>query len=261
MKPDAWFDVERVAERTFALREPGHWEEPNSYLFVGAQRAALVDTGLGIAPIRPVVERLTDRPAIVLTTHVHWDHIGGHGEFADLCVHESDAAWLERGLPLSDEAVRGQLMREPLRRSPPASFDPKTYKPFCGRPVRLLQDGETIDLGDRVLRVLHTPGHAPGHLCVFESETGLLCTGDLLYRGTIYADYPSTDPVALRDSFARLARLTDVLRILPGHNDLDVPASWIVAGLETLDRLGREGLLRHGTGTHTVPESDLQFRF
>ena len=261
MTPTPWFDVEPIDERTFALREPGHWEEPNVYLFVGSRRAALIDTGLGIAPIRPIVERLTDRPVTVVTTHAHWDHIGGHGEFADLCVHERDADWLEHGLPLPDASIRDLLMRKRFRRPVPPAFDSETYMTFRGRPTRVLRDRETIDLGDRFLQTLHTPGHSLGHICLFEPESGFLCTGDLLYRGTVYADYPSTDPRALRDSYERLRALDGVRRILPGHNTLDVPVLWIAKARRALERLADDNLLRHGTGVHRVSGCDLSFRF
>ncbi len=77
--PEPWFTVERVDADTYAVSEYRHWEEPHCYLLLGRERAALIDTGLGVGDIRAVVERLTDLPVTVLTTHVHWDHIGGHG--------------------------------------------------------------------------------------------------------------------------------------------------------------------------------------
>ena len=259
--PGAWHQCERLDDQTFVLREPGHWEEPNLVLFIGSERTALVDTGLGIAPLQPVVRHLTDRAIVVLTTHVHWDHIGGHLEFPTVGVHPDDAGWLEHGLPLTEGQVRAQLMRDAFQGPPPDTFDPDRYAVCRRAPSFLLNDGDVVDLGDRQLEILHTPGHSPGHVCIFESETGILCTGDLLYRGTVCANYPSTDPSSVRDSYARLAALSGVRRIVPGHYDPDVPVPWIEAGLRTLDQLAEQDLLHHGTGLHHVPNCDLQFVF
>lgn len=74
-----WFTVERIDAQTFAISEYQHWEETHCYLLCGQDRSALIDTGLGVSNIQCVVDRLTTLPVTVLTTHVHWDHIGGHG--------------------------------------------------------------------------------------------------------------------------------------------------------------------------------------
>ena len=82
-----WFTVEKIDARTFAISEYKHWEETHCYLLCGTERAVLIDTGLGVANIKNVVDDLTDLPVSVITTHVHWDHIGGHKYFANFAVH------------------------------------------------------------------------------------------------------------------------------------------------------------------------------
>ena len=74
-----WFTVDQIDSATFAVSEWGHWEEVHAYLVVGSERAALIDTGTGIDSIKQVVDQLTRLPVVVLTTHAHWDHTGGHG--------------------------------------------------------------------------------------------------------------------------------------------------------------------------------------
>jgi glyoxylase-like metal-dependent hydrolase (beta-lactamase superfamily II) len=70
----------------------------------------------------------------------------------------------------------------------------------------LLQDGDTIELENRTLTIIHTPGHSPGHISVFDETRGYLFTGDLLYDKTpIYAFYPSTNPVDLLNSLERIS--------------------------------------------------------
>ena len=58
MTGNEWFTIETLAKGIFAISEYGHWEEPHCYLFVGSNKAALVDTGLGIGMIKNVILRL-----------------------------------------------------------------------------------------------------------------------------------------------------------------------------------------------------------
>ena len=120
---DDWFTVEKIEDDTFAISEYGHWEEAHSYLLCGTEAAALIDTGLGVADVKAVVGRLTALPVRVLTTHVHWDHIGGHGLFSDVAVHAAEAGWLNGQFPIPLQAVRRNLTRLPCEF--PEGFDPQ----------------------------------------------------------------------------------------------------------------------------------------
>ncbi len=68
---DDWFATEKIDEDTFAISEYRHWEETHCYLVCGSKQAVLIDTGLGIANIKNIVDSLTDLPVTVVTTHVH----------------------------------------------------------------------------------------------------------------------------------------------------------------------------------------------
>lgn len=251
MITDTWFTVTQIDADTYAISEPGHWERCISYLVLGTRYAALIDTGLGIANIRRLTDSLMELPVKVLTTHVHWDHIGGHGLYDEIYVHEADSDWLVRGLPLPLSMIRNDLMREPLTRPAPPEFSPDSYTPYTGQPTGLLQDGDVIDLGGRQLLALHTPGHSPGHLCFLDTARGYLFTGDLLYQGTLYAFYPSTDPVAYAASIARLAELPGIKKLLPAHNDLDIPLDLLAEANRVFKRLQDQDLLHHGSGLHS----------
>ena len=75
------FSVEKIDSDTFAISEYKHWEETHCYLLCGTEKAVFIDTGLGVGNIREIVDSLTSLPVTVMTTHVHWDHIGGHRYF------------------------------------------------------------------------------------------------------------------------------------------------------------------------------------
>ncbi|MCL1848417.1 MAG: MBL fold metallo-hydrolase [Clostridiales bacterium] len=86
-----WYEVYRVLPDVYALYEPGHAEEVISYLILGADRSLLWDTGMGIVPIRPLVEELTRLPCIVANSHNHHDHVGGNWEFPQVYGWPSEA--------------------------------------------------------------------------------------------------------------------------------------------------------------------------
>jgi len=242
---DRWFTVEEIDVQTYAISEYQHWEQSHCYLLCGQQRAALIDTGLGVSDIRRVVNGLTKLPVTVLTTHAHWDHIGGHQYFNDIAIHEEEKDWLSVRFPLSLQEVKNQLMKKPC--GFPESFDPNRYRIFRGETQRVLHDNDRLDLGGRTLQVVHTPGHSPGHCCFYERERKTLYSGDLIYKGCLYAFYPTTDP---RLFYRSVKKLNDyeIDRVFPGHNELDIPTSLIGKIEEGFAELERNGQLEQGNG-------------
>ncbi|MCI1779780.1 MAG: MBL fold metallo-hydrolase [Bacteroidales bacterium] len=247
-KGSDWFTIEKIDDNTHVISEYKHWEETHCYLLEGSDRCLLIDTGLGVENIQEQVKKLTDKPVVAVATHVHYDHIGGHKYFPDFYVHEDETDWINGGFPLTIEQVRGFLMEKPC--DFPADFNVNDYYLFEGNPSRVLKDNDIIDLGDRKLHVLHTPGHSPGHMCFFEEATGYLFTGDLIYLGELFAFFPSTDPLAYMKSIKRLLPLP-MKRILPAHHSLDVPLSIISDMDKAFTDLYDVGKLKHGSGVFT----------
>ena len=128
---------------------------------------------------------MTNKPVTAVATHIHWDHIGGHKYFPDFYAHEAELDWLNGSFPLPIQAVKNMATN---RCELPEDFNIDNYAIFQGKPSRILGDGDTIDLGERTIQVLHTPGHSPGHLCFWENEKGYLFGGDLVYEGTLFAN-------------------------------------------------------------------------
>ena len=90
---------------------------------------------------------------------------------------------------------------------------------------RAVEDGHTIDLGGRLIHVLHTPGHSPDSIMLLDRENKMLFTGDSYYPGHLYAHfegafYGDSDLEAYADSMEKIAALADALdSIHPSHND------------------------------------------
>lgn len=240
-----WFTVDKIDGSTYIISEYRHWEETHCYLLNGAERSLLIDTGLGICNIYDEVIKLTDKPITAVATHIHWDHIGGHKYFSDFYAHGDELDWLRGKFPLPLNAVKEMVLD---RCDPPGGYDINSYELFQGTPTRILKDGDTIDIGGRIVKVIHTPGHSPGHMCFWEKERGYLFTGDLVYKTTLLAYYPSTDPGAYLDSLEEIS-LLPAKRVFPGHHSLDIEPEIIIRMRNAFRELKNEGKLRHGSGT------------
>ena len=233
----SWFETRELHAGVWLVAEPSH---VNTWLVAGRERAVLLDTGLGIAPIRPVAEQLTDRPVSVLNTHAHFDHIGGNHEFEEIAIHELGAPALQEEVSAAlladyldytrrllaaaheyrrmDRALFHLLSADSNPRPLPEGFDPAGWRIPASRATRTLREGEKVDLGARELTVLHTPGHSPDSICLLDERDGLLFAADTISSGPIYAQLPDSDVAAFAASTRRLAELAPELRSVLVHH-------------------------------------------
>jgi glyoxylase-like metal-dependent hydrolase (beta-lactamase superfamily II) len=223
-----WFEVYRLTEDTYAIYEPYQFQEAISYLVLGEQRAALVDTGNGIGDIHAVVSELTDLPVIVLLTHEHPDHYGGASAFEEVALLDIPEAIerVEAGVP--NERARRSITGDEVWHPLPEGVDAETFHVPGVVPTRLLTDGEIVRLGARDLEVIATPGHSPGSVCYLDRDRRLLFTGDHFYPGPLYAFGGGVDLETYLASNDRIAaRVDEYDHVLSGHNEPWVPASVI----------------------------------
>jgi glyoxylase-like metal-dependent hydrolase (beta-lactamase superfamily II) len=189
--PADWFHVIRIDSDTYALSEPKYWQANVSYLLLGTRRALLFDTGPGIYSIRDVVRSLTSLPVIVIPSHLHFDHVGRIAEFSDIALIDLDA--------LRQEVKNGVLTE------PPAQYLLQTEYRI---PVnRWLKDREVIDLGDRQITVVSTPGHTPESVSLLDPSHHRLYTGDLVNREVSLLNVPGSDLRQALRSLHELAHL------------------------------------------------------
>ncbi|WP_035236501.1 MBL fold metallo-hydrolase [Desulfobacter vibrioformis] len=241
---DDWFTIDEVDKGTYIISEYRHWEESHCYLLNGSEYSLLIDTGLGICNIYDQVEKLTDKPVIAIATHIHWDHIGGHKFFPNFYAHKNELNWLSGEFPLTIEQIRDMVVD---RCDLPAGFDVKNYEFFQGKPTKVLQNNEIINIGGRFVQIVHTPGHSPGHMCFWEKENGYLFTGDLVYKDTLFAYFPSTDPEAYLSSLEQVSMLP-VKRVFPAHHTLNIQPEILVRMRDAFRQLKVNGNLHHGSG-------------
>ena len=244
MSDRTWFTIDEVNESTFIISEYRHPEETHCYLLCGSEKALLIDTGLGICNIYDEVIKLSDKPVTAVATHVHWDHVGGHKYFNKFYAHKDEQSWLCGEFPLPSVLIQKMLVKDC---DLPNGYVAEEYELFQGNPDKLLEDGEIIELGGRRIKAIHTPGHSPGHMCFWDEANQFMFTGDLIYRGILYANYSSTDPQAYLDSVKKVSTYKPA-RIFPGHHSLDVSEDLTDRIKNALQKLDDDNLLCHGSG-------------
>jgi glyoxylase-like metal-dependent hydrolase (beta-lactamase superfamily II) len=250
-----WFEVYQVQPSVYAIYEPHQFEEVISYLIVGTRRALLFDTGLGVASIREVVTRLTHLPVTVLNSHTHFDHTNGNAEFSD--VWNEDTLFTRANAQTHSSIYgRDALAPERICGTLPAGVHAAEYSRRPWKITHWIHDGEKIDLGNRRLEILFTPGHTPDSIVLLDRQHGLLFMGDTYYPGPIYLLAPETDLAAYANSVSRLVQLVPQLHLLlPSHN-LPVAKPDILLRLQSAVRE-----IQSGKATFVVTSDYHEFKF
>ena len=178
-----------VATNVYVLADPS------------SREAIAIDTAIpSLAWITTLLAEREWTLKLIVSTHGHWDHMGDNAAVAE-----------HTGAPIAVHA----LDRERLT-SPQPMFAPFPIPP-CVPAVELAEGGE-VRFGEVRPRVLHTPGHTEGSVCLYDADEGYLYSGDTLFAGGWgRVDLPGGSAEAIAASIARLAALEDHLRVMPGH--------------------------------------------
>jgi hydroxyacylglutathione hydrolase len=166
-------------------------------------RAAVVDPGGDAPRVLAVLQRLGLTAEVIVLTHAHFDHVGGVGGLKDAT-----------GAPVAIGEFEAPILAVAAERA--ASLFGLTI-PKPPAPDRLLREGEVVTLGGGPFRVVHTPGHSPGHICLLGD--GIAFVGDVVFQGGIgRTDLPGGDHDTLLRSIARhLLPLPDETVLYNGH--------------------------------------------
>jgi len=245
------------------------------YLILGDRGALLVDTGVrdsvDVALVN-YLDRLSMNPqdiSYVVSTHCDFDHVGGNAalrarapEAVFLC-HELDRYMAEDVERVVDERYDEFWTTDGHRETP----ESRRYILDCAEATpfdRCVENGETLDVGGRRVRVLHVPGHSDGHLAVLDETSGSMCIGDaVLGRSVNNADGSPAFPPTYRRLGPYLASIA-ALRgaalsaLLPAHypvfreDEIERFLGDSVSFTEDLDRELRLSLPEHDEGMGTM---------
>lgn len=219
---------------TYAFFERRH-PSANVVLLRGPN-PVLVDTGFGsdVPALIAWLEPLGLEPArlsLIVNTHHHSDHVGGNHALQrqagiPIAAHAIEAAWVNRR---DSRACAAQWLRQRV----------ESY-----RVDHVLQDGDVIDTGVAVWRVLHTPGHTAGHISLYEPSSGVLIAGDTVHGDDVAWLNPSLDGESVLEQMSETVERLASLRtsaILSGHGPaVDEPARAFEAARSRLERWRRD---------------------
>ena len=163
-----------------------------------AKVCAVIDPGDEPKRIEAMIASCGCSPVMILLTHGHFDHCTGVAglleKWPDLpgYLHEADVT----------DGVGGEL----------------TFRRLDEKNQRYWHEGDTLTVGSLTLRVMETPGHSRGSVCLLVEGQGVIFSGDTLFRGNCgRCDFPGGDYRAMLRSLARLGRLEGQYQVYPGH--------------------------------------------
>lgn len=153
----------------------------------------IIDPSWDLEKILEILEKNKISAKYIINTHTHFDHVLGNDQIAEIT-----------------KAAIIQHEKSTLKKD------------------RSVTEGESINIGDIELEVLHTPGHSEDSICLIVDKEDII-TGDTLFVGNIgRVDLPGSSPDSMYDSLSRIARLEDSLVVYPGHNYGMTPTSTIL---------------------------------
>ncbi|MGX8007727.1 MBL fold metallo-hydrolase [Mesorhizobium sp. ORM8.1] len=211
-----WYETIRMSDDITLIHEP--WIKPffrcNMWHVRGRDRDLLFDTGLGHFSLKSHVPLVSERNLTCVASHTHFDHIGCHHEFPHRCVHAAEATILAD--PRNEWTVADRYANEEMFDRQPQGWDTARYRILPAPADRLLEHADVIDLGDRAFEVIHTPGHSPGGIALYEKKTGILLSGDIIYDGPLIDDVYHSNLDDYAETLLKMRDL-DVAVVHGGH--------------------------------------------
>lgn len=167
------------------------------FLLIGNNKACLIDSGMTIQNIKEICKDITDLDLILINTHADRDHIGANNEFETFYMH-----------PLEEENYH-------------MMGGNKTYESII--------EGDMIDLGDRILKVIHTPGHTPGSIALLDETNRMLFSGDPIQDGQIYMFGPMRSVEPYLNSLDKIYNMKDTFDVIcPSHGTCPIDVEIIL---------------------------------
>jgi hydroxyacylglutathione hydrolase len=165
-------------------------DKTTMYIIEGTQKAMLIDTGTKCEKLDSVVKLITQKPLVVMITHIHPDHAGNIKYFDQIYLHPADTVLI------------------------------RTMKVAYNGKINFVKDGEKFDLGGTTIEALHTPGHTPGSIVLLDRKAGNCYSGDAFGSGQVWMQLePHVSMAIYAQSCRTMEALMDkgITKIYCGH--------------------------------------------
>ena len=203
--PKDWYRIRPQCDGITWIDEPHILEfyRCNIWHVRGRDRDMMVDSGMGVVSLRQWVPLVSERALDAVASHTHFDHIGCQHEFACRLCHAAEADLMAN--PTRENTYADKYVTDDIFTTlPPMPYQSATYAVKAAPATRILHDHDVIDLGDRHFEVIHTPGHSPGGIALWEAATGTLISGDLVYDGPLIEGTTPQEEAQYHTSMKRL---------------------------------------------------------
>ncbi len=190
----------KINDRSYRLEEGG----VRSLLFIGTDRAMLVDTGFGNSgSLKDVISGITDKPVTLVISHADPDHIGACEEFEAAYMHSAEIPGFEKSIPAIP-----------------------------------LSENDVIDLGGLSFEVIHIPGHTPGSIALLDRANRIIITGDSVSDGPVFMFGDNRNLTSYMESLKKLISISDAFdTVYPAHGLFPLNKSQISVCLRAAKKL------------------------
>ncbi len=203
-------EIKKIDEKTWALDEGG----VRFFLLAGSERSLMIDSGMQTEDARGIAEEILTAAGAphgdaleLINTHADRDHIHCNSQFPWFYMHPAEATNF-----YGTKGATGEM--------------------------RAVWDGDEIDLGGRILRVIEIPGHTPGSIALLDVESRRLFGGDSIQDGRIFMFGVQREMHAYRASMKRLMGMMDQFdTVFASHATMEVPANYVELMYEASGRV------------------------
>jgi len=227
-------NVTQIDEFTYRITDATVYE----FLLLGTERALLIDTGMSQGKLNKILPQLTTLPITVINTHGHIDHVANNHLFDKVILSHLDEPIIKEHTDLAfASALYGSLLDE--MKIPKFIQRLSLLRNYIAKMATIpakenredLPESRLIDLGGRTLRIIETPGHTPGSICLIDLERKILFSGDMVCDRGVLLNLPhSTSVQVFQDSIKTLKALADqglYTTIYPAHHLVPLSLSFL----------------------------------
>lgn len=235
---DGYFKAEELYENIWKISSC----MVNSYLVIGDEMAAVIDTGYGVSDLHAFVRQITDKKLIVLLTHGHVDHIQGIRDFdCDIYLNEQDWKVAEahnsrEALDFGFKLMKVAKIIMPWRKQCRKGFQKSKYYQYKLPQMKNIRENQTFDLGGTILTAIGFPGHTPGSMGFLLKDRGILFIGDAM-NSNLFLQLPESTKLTTYIASLHKAEKIRFTTFLQGHDVKPCPKECLEDYIELAENL------------------------